>query len=66
MTELKPCPFCGSPAKVGKYIDGTAIVHCSKWERNNSCEHLVGIGGRTVEEAVKLWNTRKGETDEND
>lgn len=53
--ELKPCPFCGSPAqfrRIPKTIDGIPHVECS----DISCRVL--FCGITGEDAMKKWNTR--------
>ena len=60
-TELKPCPFCGSKAKKENLDFGPVdrpplmrleTICCS----STTCGALVG--GDTLEEAVKTWNTR--------
>ena len=59
---LKPCPFCGAPAKHWEWNGGSRI-DCSKWASDGAAVnvHFVGIGAKTFEEAAKLWNERKGE-----
>lgn len=52
MSELKPCPFCGASAKLWRWNGGTRI-DCSEWD---SKKHLVGVYGKTDEEAVENWN----------
>ena len=59
MEGLKPCPFCGAPARAWEW-NGGARVDCSNWRGIDVDEHFVGIGARTMEEAVRLWNTRWG------
>ena len=59
--ELKPCPFCGSPAKMWSWNGGTR-VDCSAWRDG----HFVGVEGRTEDEAVKAWNTRYGDAEDCD
>ena len=56
---LKPCPFCGAPAYAWSW-NGGARVDCSKWysDANSVNVHFVGIGAKTLDEAVKIWNTR--------
>lgn len=57
MTEIKPCPFCGSEATF-RYKEGldTWIVECS----NTSCpaSYMIGMDYDTQEEAVEVWNRR--------
>lgn len=74
MTELKPCPFCGGPAKVSKSggnseVDGYTTFHtvgCSKCGIHRFA-HSKPYGGPEPEEAiglaVSLWNTREPEID---
>lgn len=57
MIELKPCPFCGAPAKAWAYNHGHRI-DCSAWASSNGREHYVGVGAKTFEEAAELWNQR--------
>jgi len=59
MTELKPCPFCGAAASAWEW-NGGARVDCSKWRADaySVHTHYVGIGARTMEEAIELWNRR--------
>ena len=59
MPDLLPCPFCGAPAKFWQWNTG-ARVECTNWGKN---DHFVGIGGRTLDEAVRLWNERKSGTE---
>ena len=56
--EVKPCPFCGSPAFVWEW-NGGARVDCSNWLAADGREHFVGIGARSRKEAIEIWNTRK-------
>lgn len=70
MTELKPCPFCGSEAWVAvkeSQIPGIAAVGVT-------CSHCASTGGRVpayakadgdvnkaMIEAIARWNRRHGE-----
>lgn len=57
MSELKPCPFCGSEAVINhKQVLGTWIVECT----NNSCpaSYMIGMDYDTKLEAVDTWNRR--------
>jgi len=53
MTDLLPCPFCGSPARTDllPHAGGPGWVQCS------SCE-IDQYMSDTLEEAVARWNTR--------
>lgn len=54
--ELKPCPFCGGEAKIGKIsIDKTYYVQCG----NGYCDVLPSTYTYTTEEqAIEHWNRR--------
>lgn len=56
MTELKPCPFCGS-------TDVYILHHGTKGEHSITCkdcnvwvDHM--FDGMSKEEAIVLWNRR--------
>ena len=51
------CPLCGAPARAWEW-NGGARVDCSKWSGKDGAEHFVGVGAKTMDEAVKKWNTR--------
>jgi len=54
MTELKPCPFCGSEAEItGSGIAGRIRIECSNRPCQNSREVYT-----TATPAVQAWNTR--------
>lgn len=57
MSDLKPCPFCGSAGEIEhkKYLN-TWIVQCS----NQTCfaSYMIGWDYDTEEEAVEGWNRR--------
>ncbi len=65
LSELLPCPFCGSKATIKKsWPFGEYYPTCTKEGR---CPGIVEEqdeqGGtccdcKTIEEAIKLWNTR--------
>ncbi len=64
--ELKPCPFCGSPA----YYDWGGDAGTSKQlgcPDDNCAGHMVfniwhtDIGTKHEQQAIKAWNTRVDE-----
>lgn len=64
MTKLKPCPFCGSKAKMERtpinhyyYYNPYYYVICTNLE----CDATVGGLQPTEEEAAAAWNRRDGE-----
>lgn len=57
---LKPCPFCGAEARMWQWNGGTRI-DCSKWDSSDDSTHFVGVGAKTKEKAVELWNERMEE-----
>lgn len=63
MTKLKPCPFCGSKAKMERtpinpcYYVTCYYVICTNLE----CDATVGRFQPTEEEAAAAWNRRDGE-----
>jgi hypothetical protein len=56
---IKPCPFCGAKANAWEW-NGGARVDCSRWRVTDGKEHYVGVGGKTLPEAIKEWNKRYG------
>ena len=64
MSELKPCPFCGSKDVYSTfefgYRDNTEIVFC------NTCKIIVkleeneeeGLSNETRRKAIEAWNRR--------
>ena len=57
MTDMKPCPFCGSEATIEhKNVLETWIVECS----NTNCpaSYMIGNDYDTEEEAIEAWNRR--------
>lgn len=63
MDELKPCPFCGGEAHLWTWNGGTRI-DCKNWKNSQSETHIIGIGAKTREEAIRLWNRRERKNDE--
>ena len=55
--KLKPCPFCGGEALMWRWNGGVRI-DCGNWTLTTP-EHIVGVGAKTAEEAIKLWNKRE-------
>jgi hypothetical protein len=53
--ELKPCPFCGAPAK--SITMGSPGITCSK-----GCCYIFG---KTKTEVVERWNERRAEDELN-
>lgn len=51
MMELKPCPFCGGEADMGKVIDGLYIVNCTKCFASSATS-------KSKELVVRHWNRR--------
>lgn len=58
--ELKPCPFCGSEAKIERYDDcSLAYVKCA----NSEClVEAKTVFCRSIERAIQIWNTRPNES----
>jgi len=51
MTELKPCPFCGSKAEIYQDYEGSWTIECTvcfarSWPRKDK------------EQAIEAWNRR--------
>ena len=63
MSDLKPCPFCGSEAKLMYYypIGGRrqTVVNCT------SCRCNSGRWGRS-DKAIEAWNRRAKDDNERD
>lgn len=60
MTKLKPCPFCGSEAKLISSGSRNYVL-CSN-EDECLCSMTCPVG--TQEEAVQIWNRRAIDSDE--
>lgn len=71
--KLKPCPFCGSEAKVESWWSsedecGRAFVACKRESYTNGYECAVISVARVDErtarkDAIRLWNTRAADAD---
>jgi len=57
LQEIKPCPFCGSEAKLirEKYAPEFA-VQCQNWEAH--VHNGIEVWGDTAAEAIDAWNRR--------
>lgn len=51
MSELKPCPFCGSDDLRYMFYGGSTVIHCA------GCG-IDGPVGADDDEAVEKWNCR--------
>ncbi len=63
--DLKPCPFCGSPArlehmKVDAFGDTRMVVTCTGDGCGANIQEFVG-DNLTVERVVAAWNRRSDE-----
>lgn len=60
--ELKPCPFCGGDADGGNYVIEGA-VWCKKCRCTIIRKHTnKSYPGNGMEIAIRVWNTRKGDS----
>jgi Lar family restriction alleviation protein len=59
-TDLKKCPFCGADAKIWR-TNYQVYIECSKSDCDRHDRHLIQVSASTEEEAIKAWNTRKGD-----
>ena len=59
-SQLKPCPFCGSKARLNNSFGWftarctAKIPNCDVFPETMAC--------RTIEEVIKAWNTRSAES----
>jgi hypothetical protein len=60
--ELKPCPFCGDVVVIEPIMGGGLWWVCHRGVR--SCRVKMEIVTMHEEVAVKQWNTRRAESDE--
>jgi len=72
MSELKPCPFCGSPAKLEKDSDHHGeffSLGCSRLRQKDSERNCIGswlfytesVTETSIDEAIAMWNSRPAE-----
>lgn len=54
MSDLKPCPFCGSHPYVHTWPAGTVGILCD----NDDCGVSVEVEALPRDEAITAWNTR--------
>lgn len=52
--ELKPCPFCGSEARINDDCQHWGAIYC------NDCGACMPSGGLGVKQAIQAWNRREG------
>ena len=58
MPEPEPCPVCGAPAAFRHAASGMWHVTCTEpW---NHMEDRALVVAPTLEDAVRVWNTRGG------
>ena len=61
MTELKPCPFCGSKARIRKFKNYTYAVVCSKCGAKGTTVGLAKWNDSVFipqGKAIEAWNRR--------
>jgi len=56
--ELKPCPFCGAPAKIYGPNRNNGALYVAWCTNTSSCDAGATGYGDTPEEATEQWNTR--------
>ena len=56
--ELDPCPFCGGEAEL--HYSDLFKGQIYYWIGCTECGIEQGYSCNTAEEAIELWNTRKG------
>lgn len=56
--ELKPCPFCGGEAKIDSWNSTDGYMN-DWWKRVQCTVCDIAKLGKTEEEVIEAWNTRK-------
>ena len=78
MSELKPCPFCGSKARLFVGYDGVCVMCTAAFSKDCGCQtswyddasSVCGTNGwrknskTAVDRAIEAWNRRAGEQDD--
>ena len=68
-SRIKPCPFCGSPARIKEeeqdFSCRSTKIYYDIWCTNKECYLSEGAcwSFDTPEEAINKWNERKNEND---
>lgn len=57
--ELKPCPFCGSEARIVTNYVGSVYIRCTNIYKCGVRQE----GWDMEEDAIEAWNRRAGEAD---
>lgn len=60
VTELKPCPFCGSKAEIYDY-DNVCHVHCTGCDAKTADYYAFSdtqYNGQYALDAIRSWNNR--------
>ena len=60
MTELKPCPFCGSKdvqcGELGEFMKGRYFIHCNKCQTSGPLSKQSLNEEDGLKDAIKKWN----------
>jgi hypothetical protein len=57
--ELKPCPFCGSPATLDEQDDWW--IGCTNDDGRGECDFVPSGWFEDKDDAIEVWNTRANE-----
>jgi Lar family restriction alleviation protein len=58
LEALLPCPFCGSSAKLRKLVT-ISDMYDACCENRNCGVSVMTKGGKSKEQVIEIWNTRK-------